>query len=331
MIHLTKIIAAVLVLLAIALGGYAWVLSSQPAPPPVAAAPVAAPAKSESQAYAVVVASKPIPAGKVISADALRIERLSINPAGAFKDTAALVGRVPVLDLGEGTPLQEGQLVSGLALRLNDGERAVAVKADESMGVGNRVQPGDFVDIFVMLKSEGKDVDRSQARLLLARKRVLAFGSASIDGLQSKTADGAMAQSQRAEVARTAVLAVPVDEVNRLTLGESSGRLLLALRNPSDISEPDSALFAELPTALQPVASKPGEPRRAPLTGLDKAQAGLTVADLVSGGSAPGTARRGNAVSHISVNPSGAHAGTGARPGIEVEVIRGERSETLRY
>lgn len=292
MIHLTKIIAAILVLLAIALGGYAFMLSRAPAPAPIAAAPIASPSKvQDAPTYPVVIASKALPAGQVIPADALRVAQLSINPAGAFQDAAVVAGRVPVFDLGEGSPLLEAQLVSGLALRVSEGERAIAVRADEVMGVGNKVQPGDFVDIFVMLKSDGRDVDRSQARLLLSRKRVLAFGSASIDGLPSKGADGkANAQAQqRTEAPRTAVLAVAVDEVNRLTLGESSGRLLLALRNPTDTAEPDPKLFAELPTALQPLPAKPGEPRRVSLAGLDKAQAGLTALDLIAGGTAEET------------------------------------------
>ncbi|ATA57942.1 Flp pilus assembly protein CpaB [Variovorax boronicumulans] len=331
MINLTKIIAAVLVLLALALGGYAWVLSRKAAPPPPATATSgAAPAKpSQVQTFPVVVAVKPLPAGQAIPADALRVEQLTINPTGAFKETAPLAGRVPVIDLGEGSPLLEGQLVSGLALRVAEGERAVAVKADEVMGVGNKVQPGDFVDVFVMLKSDSKDIDRSQARLLLSRKRVLAFGSASVDGLPSKpdkNGNPQAQQQQRAETARTAVLAVLVDDINRLTLAESSGRLLLALRNPTDLSEPDPKLFAELPTALQPVAPKRGEPPRAPLEGLDRAQAGLTAADFVTGGK-PGALRTPN----VTTRPTAA-TGTGAsRGGLQVEVIRGDRSETIRY
>lgn len=330
MIHLTKIIAAILVLVAIALGGYAWILSRQPKPPPVATVSTATLEKANTKTHAIVVAAKAIPAGTVISTDALRVEQLPLNPVGSFKDTAPLIGRVSVLDLGEGTPLQEGLLVSGLALRVNEGERALAIKADEVMGVGNKVQPGDFVDVFIMLKSEGKDIDRSQARLLLARKRVLAFGNSSVDSMQSKTADGPANQTQRVETARTAVLAVPVEEINRLTLGESSGRLLLALRNPTDLSEPDPKLFADLPTALQPVASKPGDARRPPLAGLDRAQAGLTVADLVTGGSVlPGGTKRGTSTPSIAM--SGQRQGMAQRPGLEVEVIRGDRSETLRY
>ncbi|MCY1238214.1 Flp pilus assembly protein CpaB [compost metagenome] len=232
-----------------------------------------------------------------------------------------------MIDLGEGSPLLEGQLVSGLALRVAEGERAVAIKADEIMGVGNKVQPGDFVDVFLMLKSDSKDIDRSQARLLLSRKRVLAFGSASVDGLASKTDKNGNSQSQqRTEAARTAVLAVPVDDVNRLALAENSGRLLLALRNPTDMSEPDPKLFAELPTALQPAPPKRGEPPRAPLEGLDRAQAGLTAADFVTGGK-PGALR----APPIATRPPAATSTSGSRGGLQVEVIRGDRSETIHY
>lgn len=331
MINLTKILAAILVLLAIALGGYAWMLSRQAhAPVAVTTSPAAAPAKTQqAPVYPVVVAAKPLPAGLAIPADALRVERLTINPVGAFQDVTVATGRVPVLDLAEGTPVMENQLVSGLALRIGEGERAVAVKADEIMGVGNKIQPGDFVDVFITLKSDGKDVDRSQARLLLSRKRVLAFGNASVDSLPSKTGDKtAQQQSQRAEQARTAVLAVPVDDVNRLTIGDASGRLLLALRNPTDMSEPDPKLFSQLPTALQPFQPKAGEPRRAPLEGLDRAQAGLTAADLITGGKGPGLRPQATEVRAVAGAPRAAGP---ARGGLQVEVIRGERSETMNY
>lgn len=332
MINLTKIIAAILVLLAILLGVYAWMLGRQPAPK----APAASERGSEQTksqpavTYPVVVAAKPLPAGQVIAADALRVEHLTVNPAGAFQEVAAAADRVPVLDLSEGTPVMENQLVSGLALRVGAGERAVAVKADEIMGVGNKIQPGDFVDVFITLKSDGKDVDRSQARLLLSRKRVLAFGSASVDGLPSKTADKQQQQAQRTEPARTAVLAVPVDDVNRLTIGDSTGRLMLALRNPNDMGEPDPKLFADLPTALQPASVRPGEPRRPPLEGLDRAQAGLTALDLVTGGKNVASRPALTEARAISTGTRAPQAGI-ARGGLQVEVIRGDRSETMSY
>jgi pilus assembly protein CpaB len=323
MIRFTKIIAAVLVLLALLLIGYAWLLSRKPAPavPAPAQATRLAPAEAT---FPVVVASKPLPAGQAIDASALRVAQLTINPAGAFMTVAEAVGRVPVFDLGVGSPLLENQLVSGLSLRLEAGERAVAVKADEVMGVGNSVRPGDFVDVFFALKADGREVDRSQSRLLLARKRVLAFGSASVDGMPS---NGEGRGSQRPQgvsqqPARTAVLAVPVEDVNRLALGEANGRLLLALRHPNDTAEPDPTLFTELQTALQPTTGRSGA-----LTGVDRALAGLTAQDLAAGGGAVGARRPATP----SAAPRAVLAKAAAPAGHEVEIIRGDRRDTVRY
>lgn len=332
MLRFSKIIAAVLVLLALVLAAYAWKLSRQPAPRP-------APANAHRQApvptFPVVVTTKPLPAGEPIPADALRLAELPINPSGAFKTVAAATGRIPVLDLSEGTPLLDGQMASGLALRLGPGERAVAVKADEVMGVGNNVRPGDYVDVFFTVKVDHKDVDRSQARLLLARKRVLAYGQASLEALPDEAgAEEAEAKgrslttptrksTERTPPARTVVLAVPVEDVNRLTLGEASGRLVLALRHPTDTREPDPTLFAELPPALQPLPAQRGAPARAPLTGVDRAQAGLATIDLVAGGPAP--ARQTRTAARSSDAPRARPAGT------EVEILRGDRRDTVRY
>lgn len=331
MIHLTKIIAGILVLLALAVGGYAWVLGRQPAVPAASVARGAAPASDTSRMYPVVVTSKAVPAGQVVPPDALRLAQLPLKPGGSFTEIAPLAGRVAAVDLPEGTPLQEGQLVSGLALRLADGERAVAIKADEVLGVGGRVQPGDFVDVFVLLKGDGKEVDRSQSRLLLARQRVLAFGSNSVDGGPSKKDDGKNGSAQaRTELARTAVLAVPVADVNRLALGEATGRLLLALRNPADLAQPDPRLFAEPPTALQTVAARPGEPRK-PLEGIDKAQAGLAVADLANTGAAPTPRRDGAIARSVPVTARTGPAPSPSRGGLDVEIIRGDKREIVSY
>src|SRR5690606_27408026 len=122
-------------------------------------------------------------------------------------------------------------------------------------------------------KSDNREIDRSQARLLLPRLRVLAFGQSSVDGGAARSANGngsstrSESNSQRAEAARTAVLAVPVDEVNRLTLGDANARLVLALRRPDDMELPNPELFAELPPAVQPLPRRAGEAARAPLEG----------------------------------------------------------------
>ncbi|WP_254366942.1 Flp pilus assembly protein CpaB [Paraburkholderia sp. NMBU_R16] len=154
--------------------------------------------------------------------------------------------RVPLADIEPGTPVFEGQLSSEFADRVEPGERAVAVRVDEAGAVGDRVRPGNVVDVFLTLKRDGAgigghgEIARSQAKLLLSRVRVLAFGDALPAG------GGPNAHDVHA---RTVVLAVPTEEVDRLALADSAGHLLLALRNPHDIDggqRSSSALLARV-------------------------------------------------------------------------------------
>lgn len=108
---------------------------------------------------------------------------------------------------------------------------------------------------------------------------------------------------------------------------------MLALRNPTDLSEPDPALFAELPTALQPQPLKAGAPPRGPLEGIDRAQAGLTTVDLANGGPQPSvrsTLPVRNAPSSVPRVPSTTQTARVPR-GADVEFIRGDKRETLSY
>jgi len=224
-----QIFAAALLLLAAILGAVAWRSAHKP-PAPVTVH------ENGKTLYPVVVTTKPVEAGKPIGADAVAIEMLPINPADGFSDVGKVVGREPIVALGMGVPLIGSQLSSGLALQVTPGQRAVAVMVDEVIGVGNRVQPGDYVDVFLVMRKDGQEVDGSQAKLLLPHLRVLAFGTVAVNESAQKAQDGGTAR--KTELARTAVLSVPVEAVSRLAMAHQSGRLLLALRNPADDAEP---------------------------------------------------------------------------------------------
>lgn len=341
MFRLTQILAAALLLLAVLLGVYAWRLGGRTAATPPDAA-LAAPAAPVAATFPVVVTRRRVAAGEALTADAVAVVRLPIDPPGVLRDAAAAIGRVPTTELASGALVMEGGLAAGFALRLAEGERAVAIRVDEVLGVANRVQPGDFVDVFLMLKTDGREVARSQARLLLSRQRVLAYGGASVDGTPATEggAPGAPAANRPLEAARTAVLAVPVEDVARLALGEANGRLLLALRHPGDTARPDASLFATLPAALRPVA---GAPSGGTLRPIDRAQAGVAMADLAEGGGAPSALAAllppplavavgspGGATA-MGVRPRATGGAAPARAGIEIESIRGDRRETVSY
>lgn len=306
MVNLTKIAAGVLIAVALALGVYAWTLSRRPPP--------ASPAASVAQGvtFPVVVATHSLPGGRPIPADALRVVPMPVRPSGSFADPALLAQRVPLADIGADAPVIESQLSSGFAEQVAPGERAVAVRVDEASAVGNRVRPGNFVDVFFTLRRDGagigaggnSEVTHSQTRLLLSRIRVLAFGG---------TASGAGNPTELGVLARTAVLAVPTADVDRLALAESAGHLLLALRNPRDSEVVDSSALAPLPGVLKTTMRGANEdpPPSA------RAAAGVSLGALSgseAGARASVPARRG-----------------GAGNGGGIEVIRGKHAETLAY
>jgi pilus assembly protein CpaB len=318
MLHLTRIVAGILVLLGLSLGAFAWHLARSPgrAAEPTGTTPAAAAAASGRP---VVVAARPLPAGRALEAADLRIDRLAVASSAALDDPAPLVGRVPVTDLPEGMPLALALFSSGLAQRLAPGERAVAVHVDETIGVGHQVRPGDFVDVHLVLKRDGGEVDQSLSRLLLARNRVLAYGSASVDGPLEGI--GAPAVAGRQELARTVVLAVPADRIDQLTLSETQGRLFLALRHPQDEAGAD----------VPPQAERAGAADAARRGG---ALPGHTLRQLAGHGAAPmAAAANPPAAAAPGVAPAVVRraAVPGEPAGSRVEIIRGSTQETAVY
>ncbi len=308
--NLTRILAGALIALAVLLGIFAWTLSRRPAShPAVPAAQVTFP---------VVVAARALPAGKPITVDALRVQSLPINPNGAFGDPSMLAGRVPTSDIGPDSPVLEAQLSSGIAERIDPGQRAIAVRVDESNAVGNRLRPGNFVDVFFTLKRDGNggngtgaEIDRSQARLLMSKVRVLVFGNATPGADNPGDANG---------MVRTAVLAVPVADVDKLTLAETSGRLIFALRNPKDDEVVDPNAFAPTTGVVKISANAPAGDVTQDST---RAAAGEALDELSGAG--------GNVAARPQTAPHIARPVTrvAAAPVDNIEVIRGGRAETV--
>ena len=274
MANITRILAGSLIALAVLLGIFAWSLSRR-APAPIA------PVVQGQASFPVVVASRDLPAGKPIEADALTLRMAPSRGASEFGDAAPLVGRVPLTAIAANTTLTEASLTTGLADAVAPGERAVAVRIDEGNAVGNRVRPGNFVDVFFMLKRDMSagpgaeaEVAVTQARLLLSRVRVLSFGDATLPGT-SDSADAASNATRASSAgggARTAVLAVRTADIDALTLAEGAGRLVLALRNPADNDVTEPAAMAPLLASL-----------RITNDGKGRAAAGLSLQALAGG------------------------------------------------
>ena len=190
----------------------------------------------------VVVAVASIEQGKSIKAEALSLEAVSLVPDGSFQKIDDVVGRKVYQRVGQGEPLlaRHFRPPGPVASRIKPGERAIAVKVDGVIGLGGFIQPDDRVDVLLYLARDQREIADTQARVLLENIRVLAYG-ANIERREQDEKD------DNTNNARTAVLAVPETDVDRLMLGASKGLLRLALRGDPVDGESGAATAANGP------------------------------------------------------------------------------------
>jgi pilus assembly protein CpaB len=323
MANITRILAISLIVIAVLLGIFAWSISRRPAVP--------VPQVLQGQpSFPVVVAARDLPAGKPIDADALSLRMAPSRGTSEFADATGLVGRVPLVAISANMPISEANLTTGLADAIAPGERAIAVRVDEGNAVGNRVRPGNFVDVFFMLKRDmsagvgtNAEVDATQARLLLSRVRVLSFGDATLPGTSDATdaaANPANAPRNAGGGARTAVLAVRAADIDALTLAEGAGRLVLALRNPADTDTAEPLAVAPLLASI-----------RISNEGASRAAAGVSL-EALAGAHGDRPARS----SAIPPLPSLPYVPAARAPRVQavsndLELIRGARRENVAY
>lgn len=287
-----KILGILLILAALGLAAYAWVLSKEMTS--------AKPAPMQR----VVVAAQRIEAGSLLTADKLQLMDFPTRPAGSYGSVEGIIGKVAPVDFAAGEPLLaeriEGSATPSLR-HLEAGERAVAIKVDEVIAVGNRLAPGDRVDVFATFRRNSEEVSDSQARLLLAGLRVLAFGGVAPD---AKKGGGRTV----AETPRTAVLAVPLADVDKLALAAEAGRLLLALR-PAEAET--------VATAAEGAIAADG-PAATPASLLSDQTQTVSLRELTGGSAAKANAGK---------TPAG--AAVKAAPAATVKVLHGLKEQTV--
>lgn len=339
MLKLTRIAAILLIGLAVILAIVAFGVSRRASQTPPGT-PATANAPAQPATWPVVEAVGALPAGRPITAEDLRVTGHPQRPTGGYTSVNALIGAVPTQDIPAGTQIQTAQIAQGFSLRLNPGERALAVPVDELVAAGNRIQPGDFVDVFLNLRASGglRDDGDAQTRLLLSRLRVLSYGAHDVQSVATVPADGSEpppADSRAQDItggsssaggsrsdgstapARSAVLAVPVAEANRLLLGAQQGKLFLALRNPADIGLPDQALFPTPNRVLSPRRELSADERLALQRPENDAYAGIDT-DALAG--------RGRSTAAALPLPTSAPRRATPRADRGIEIIRGDTS-----
>lgn len=167
----------------------------------------------------------------------------------------AIPARAPVLAsmlAPPGTP-------AGMVGRIPPGFRAIAVKIDEVGTAGYHLKPGDWVDVIVVMDVQASrgGVKETIAEVILQHVQVAAIGR----GHQSESAS----DSPSGRPAKSATLLVHEEDVPKLHLAGTRGKLTLAMRGEDDDINlnPPKATDTELNQIL---TGKPATPAPKPVT-----------------------------------------------------------------
>ena len=182
----------------------------------------------------VAVAAENLPLGTRLAKEQIKLVGWpSSSPVqGSFASPDALVGRGLIQPVRANEPLTENKLApveagAGLPPSIPPGMRALSVRVNDVIGVAGFTTPGTRVDVLVTLnRAEG-----SMSRAVVSNVQVLTAGTL-YDQEQSK--DG------KAIPSTVVTLMVTPEDAERITLAQSSGAIMLTLRNPLDIVPTDT-------------------------------------------------------------------------------------------
>lgn len=276
---LLRFLAVILALGAIATAAIGYRLSTKQAPVAVQAPP---------PSYPQVVAARDLPVGHLLTVQDVRLDSSPLRDEHGYETVGKVVGKLTLEPIAAGMPVLSSHFprLGEVAQALRPGERGVAIKVTEVIGVGGFVSPGDHVDVLYYQRGVKETGEISSSQVVLRDVRVLAFGEETgttdaqpstfkkITSADNKTGDQAEPKKQDVEKgksSRSAILAVPEKDVARLMLADSSGQVRLALRGaepPQMTSEEDASHYlrlAELATGggARPVAVTAAPPKPA--------------------------------------------------------------------
>jgi pilus assembly protein CpaB len=197
---------------------------------------------TNSEETAVVVAVTDIPVTVAIQPEMLKVARTPktpLLPGDVFTNPEQLIGRVAQKAIPQGVPILPTMIAPegtspGLLTRVKEGYRAVAVKIDESSGVGYLVRPNDWVDVLAVMDIKRGKGSETISRVILQCVQVGAVGQV----LGQQKEDGG-------KQARSVTLIVKEEDVPKLHLAQSRGKITLAMRGNDDAEVSDPAQASE--------------------------------------------------------------------------------------
>ncbi len=210
-------------------------------------------------------------AGDVLKADGVQLAQWPENRPvqGAFLKTTDVVGRALLYPVDANQPLTDKLLSApgagpGLAARIPEGMRAIALKTDEVMGVAGFLTPGSHIDVLVTYRTD--KVPDPRTVTVLQNAEVLAAG-------QQVQPDP---QGKPSTVSVVTLLLAPQD-AERAVLASSQGTIHFVMRSGADhgqshdqgvglaqLADPNAPMPVEAPPTPVVIAAKPAAPPAAP-------------------------------------------------------------------
>jgi pilus assembly protein CpaB len=244
----------ILVALALALlvsGACTWLVSRRLSAPAV-------PQSHPNRQYA--APSHPLESGAVLKADDIELAQWAGSDpvGGAFDKAADLVGREVLFPLSKGQPILDRDLSAagsgtGLAGKIPDGMRAVALRSDEVVGVAGFLVPGSHLDVLVTYRSDR--TPEPVTATVVQNATVIAAG-------QQIEPD----PSGKPTAATVVTLLLTPEESERAVLASTQGAIHFILRNGGDASRTHDAPMLLSQLSGDAPAARQAEVRTAPAT-----------------------------------------------------------------
>ena len=183
----------------------------------------------------VVVAAINLKWGKVL--DTMQVKTVPFRKGslsqGYFSQVSEVAGRTLLYPVNEGEPLFESQLAptsvkgGGVSALISLNKRAMAVKVDKVIGVSGYINPGNRVDVLVTINQQVGEKQSPVTKTVLENVLVLTVGFE-----VEKTG-----KQEKPTTVDVITVEVTSEQGEKLALAATEGKVVLALRNPSDMGE----------------------------------------------------------------------------------------------
>lgn len=186
----------------------------------------------------IIVASKDLAAGDVVKDSNMslgRMPRAHVSPRMVLPgEFAGVKHKVLSKPVAAGEPILVDFLAGVVAERFSDllapGERAISLEARTLDNVSGMLLPGDYIDLFVILKNSSQG--RARMVPVLDRVKVLAAG---VQPLRNSEQSFQPLSERDIQDYRQLTVGVKLAAAERLILAKEAGKIVYLLRNSQDL------------------------------------------------------------------------------------------------